>query len=306
MSSLRNQAGRILLTLIMVVCAVLLGRHMWDYYVNAPWTRDGRVTADVVKIAPEVSGTVLQVEVTNNQAVQRGDVLFKIDPSRFRLAVEQAQAKLESSKATLHLKKSIARRRKSLRASGAVSAETVEQATREAVAAEANYREAQAALDLAELNLERATVRAPADGWVTNLHLRPGDYATAGQMAVAMVDADSFRVTGYFLETQLDRIRIGDSVRVLLMGFDPELEGHVESIGHGIADSNDTADQHGLPAVDPVFEWVRLAQRIPVRVRIEDVPSGLPLASGMTASLYVEESEPANRTAEMAEQASRP
>lgn len=287
MTPFRAQWGRILLTISMLICAVLLGRHLWDYYMNAPWTRDGRVSADVVRIAPEVSGTIVAVEVVDNQFVRRGDVLYRIDPERFQFALDQARSDLDAKAQSRALRLSTARRRAALQGSGAETAENIEQAGREASIADAEYRSAQVALNLAKLDLERSTVRSPVDGYVTNLHLRPGDYATVGEAKVAILDADSFRVVGYFQETQLNRIRLGDRVQIHLMGFQPPLDGHIESFGRGIADSNRTADPLGLPSVDPVFNWVRLAQRIPVRIQIDRVPDGIELASGMTASLYV-------------------
>ncbi|HEY0198690.1 MAG TPA: HlyD family secretion protein [Rhodanobacter sp.] len=289
MTLFRAQWGRILLTFAMLLCAVLLGRHLWDYYMHAPWTRDSRVSADVVRIAPEISGTILEVEIADNQFVRRGDVLYRIDPTRFQLAVEQAQANFDSARQAHRLKVSTARRRAALQESGAETAENIEQAGGEASIADADYRSAQVALKLAALNLERTTVRAPVDGYVTNLRLRPGDYATAGDARVTVLDAASFRVTGYFQETQLSRMRVGDKVAIRLMGFRPSLQGHIASFGRGIADSNSEVDHLGLPTVQPVFNWVRLAQRLPVRIHVDHVPDGVTLASGMTASLYVVE-----------------
>ncbi len=287
--TLRLHAGRLLLTLAMVVCAALVGHHLWDYYVGAPWTRDGRVSVDVVRIAPEVSGTIRSVQVADNQLVHQGDVLFRIDPERFQLAVAHARAALDGQAATLALSESIAARRAKLRVRGIASSETDEQARQEAAVARTDYRSGKVALEEAQLNLERATVRAPVDGYVTNLHLRPGDYAQSGQTAISLIDAGSFRVTGYFQETQLERIRLGAPVRIRLMGFTPDLTGHVESFGKGIADTNRGTNAEGLPTVEPVFTWVRLAQRIPVRVHIDSVPPDVTLAAGMTASLSVTE-----------------
>ena len=287
MISFRAHWGRILLTLSMLVCAIILGHHLWDYYMNAPWTRDGRVRADVLQIAPEVSGTITEVAVVDNQFVRRGEVLYRIDPERFQLALQQAQANLDAKRQGLQLKQSTARRRTELQGSGAETVENIEQAGSEASVARAEYRNATAALDVAKLNLERTTVRAPVDGYVTNLNLRSGNYATAGSTQISLIDASSFRILGYFQETQLARIHVEDPVEIRLMGFGTPLQGHVESFGRGIADGNTAGDHLGLPSVDPVFNWVRLAQRIPVRIKIGELPKGLVLASGMTASIYV-------------------
>ena len=144
-----------------------------------------------------------------------------------------------------------------------------------------------AALDLAKLNLARSTVRAPVDGYVTNLRLRPGDYATAGVTKVAVLDAASFWITGYFEETKIRQIRVGDQAHIMLMGFDQPVTGHVESLGRGIQNSNDAPGHLGLPNVAATFSWVRLAQRIPVRIKIDRAPSGVELAAGMTATVEI-------------------
>ncbi|MBL3573500.1 HlyD family secretion protein [Rhodovulum sulfidophilum] len=284
---MRRHAGGVALTTVLAVCALLLGHNLWKYYVDAPWTRDGRVTADVVRIAPEISGTISAVHVIENQFVHEGDVLFQISPERFQLAVEAAQADLDSALEAMKLDISTAERNTKLEQKGSLSAEAAERSQREAAAARAEARSAEVALDVAKLNLKRTAVRAPVDGYVTNLHLRKGDYAVTGDATVTLVDAGSFRVTGYFRETQLARIKPGDPVRIGLMGVSGELQGHVESFGRGIANSNAASDDLGLPLVEPVFSWVRLAQRIPVRIAIDGVPSGVELAAGMTASVSV-------------------
>ncbi|WP_339114549.1 HlyD family secretion protein [Thioclava sp. GXIMD2076] len=287
-SSLKRNGGRVALTFVMVACAGFLGWHLWNYYMNAPWTRDGRVSADVVQIAPEVAGRIDKVAVKNDQFVHAGDLLFEVDPSSFKLAVEQAQAELDSERETMELKASIAHRNDSLTKHGTISVETNEEAQREAAAAAANVRSAKAALAIAQLDLQRVAVRAPTDGYVTNLHLRQGDYAVAGTDAVNLVDAKSFRITGYFRETQLPRITLGAPVSVKLMGARGTVTGHVASFGRGVADSNSASDTLGLPDVDPVFEWVRLAQRIPVTVQIDTLPEGAVLSAGMSASVYID------------------
>jgi RND family efflux transporter MFP subunit len=282
--SLKSMA-RPSLTLILTAAAMLISIAVWQQYVLAPWTRDGRISADVVQIAPEVSGTVAEVHVADNQFVQRGDILYLIDPERFQLAVDQAQADVESKRQTMVLQKSTARRR--TRLNGVLSEEAIEQASGAAWIASADYQSALVALSLAKLNLARAAVRSPVEGYVTNLRLRPGDYATVGVTKVPILDAQSFWITGYFEETKLGEIKVGDRAMIQVMGFDPIVTGHVESIGRGIADLNDAPNHLGLPNVDPVFTWVRLAQRIPVRIHIDQVPPDVTLAAGMTCSVAV-------------------
>lgn len=285
MKSLLSLVGRYALTLCAVAAATLLAFMMWKHYAQTPWTRDGRVRADVVQIAPDVSGPVIRVAVRDNQWVNRGDVLYAIDPHWLTLAVASAQAEVESRRHEMVMRQDAARRRAQIKA--AISSEDLQQTGSAANVAVANYHGALAALELAELNLSHATVRAPVSGYITHLRLRPGDYATAGETKVAIVDAHSFWVVGYFEETKLRHIRVGDTARIVLMGYEPVIAGHVESIGHGIGDNNDETGGLGLPDVEPTFSWVRLAQRVPVRIHIDALPKGIELVAGLSASVEV-------------------
>ncbi|ELY2041653.1 efflux RND transporter periplasmic adaptor subunit [Enterobacter ludwigii] len=285
MKSLLSLVGRYALTLCAVVAATLLAFMMWKHYAQTPWTRDGRVRADVVQIAPDVSGPVIRVAVRDNQWVNRGDVLYAIDPHWLTLAVASAQAEVESRRHEMVMRQDAARRRAQIKA--AISSEDLQQTGSAANVAVANYHGALAALELAELNLSHATVRAPVSGYITHLRLRPGDYATAGETKVAIVDAHSFWVVGYFEETKLRHIRVGDTAHIVLMGYEPVIAGHVESIGHGIGDNNDETGGLGLPDVEPTFSWVRLAQRVPVRIHIDALPKGIELVAGLSASVEV-------------------
>ncbi|ALS62080.1 efflux RND transporter periplasmic adaptor subunit [Pandoraea norimbergensis] len=272
-------------TLAVVGLAVVLVVALWRAYVVAPWTRDGRVSAEVVRIAPEISGTVQDVAVVDNQFVRRGDLLYRVDPERFRLAVSQAEAQLSAARAILQQKQQDARRRRGM--DDLVPGEEIQRAGQAVAIAVADQRRAQVALDVARLDLARTELRAPVDGYVTHLRLRPGDYAVAGHASIALLDAHSFWITGYFEETKLRGIHAGAPARIRLMGFDDLIDGHVASIGRGITDANERPDSQGLPSVEPTFSWVRLAQRIPVRVAIDRVPPGIVLAAGMTCSVDV-------------------
>jgi multidrug resistance efflux pump len=278
---------RLLATLVMVGIAAVLTVAVWHTYMIAPWTRDGRVQAEVVDIAPEVPGTIVSVPLHDNQYVHKGDVLFTLDPERFRIAIAEAQAAVERATRQFRLDESNARRRKGL--TGVVSAEEQDQYAITAAVASAEVDAAQAALDLANLNMFRSVVRSPVNGYATNLRLRVGDYATVGQDRVAVIDADSFWIYGYLEETQVQGVHAGDPARIKLMGTRQSLTGHVESITRGINDQDSQIDRYGLPDVNPVFTWVRLAQRIPVRIAIETVPPGILLARGMTCSVAVAE-----------------
>lgn len=277
--------GRYALTLSAVMVATFLAFVMWKYYAQTPWTRDGRVRADVVQIAPDVSGPINRVAVSDNQWVNRGDVLYTVDPRWLQLAVASAQADVDAKRHEMQMRQDAAARR--ARIKGVISGEDLQQTDSAASIAAANYQAALAALELARLNLSHATVRSPVGGYVTHLRLNPGDYATAGVTKVAIIDASSFWVVGYFEETKLRHIRVGNTAQIALMGFEPAITGHVESIGHGIGDSNDETGGLGLPDVEPTFSWVRLAQRIPVRIHIDSLPQGVELMAGLSASVSI-------------------
>ncbi|EFH11810.1 efflux RND transporter periplasmic adaptor subunit [Pseudoroseomonas cervicalis] len=275
---------RIAVTLLLVAAALFAARELWRYYMEAPWTRDGRVRADIIGVAPDVSGFVAEVLVQDNAVVAQGQPLFRLDQARFALALQQAEAVVESRTASLERARRDERRYDRLDA-GIVSQQRQEQAHSDAATAAASLQEAEAARELARLNLARTEIRAPAAGTITNLTLRPGAYVSAGSAVMALVDAGSLHVQGYFEETKLARIHPGDPVRVTLMGDGRVLSGHVESIAGGIEDRERSA---GLVAnVNPTFSWVRLAQRVPVRVKLDAVPEGLRLIPGRTATVSV-------------------
>ncbi|NTI48293.1 HlyD family secretion protein [Agrobacterium rhizogenes] len=278
--------GRLFVTLIFVVGAVFVGRELWGHYMDEPWTRDARLRADVVGIAPDVAGLVSDVLVKDNQTVNKGDVLFRVDRERFAIALAQADAALESSKAALDQAHRENERQSRLGDAG--SLQQKEQALTAEQQADASFRQAQASRDLAQLNLDRSEVRATVNGRISNLSLRPGDYVTAGSAEVALIDSDSLRVEGYFEETKLPRIHVGDEVSIHLMGQTEKLTGHVESIANGIEDRERTSGSM-LANITPTFSWVRLAQRVPVRIALDKVPDGTKLIAGLTATVEVQE-----------------
>jgi multidrug resistance efflux pump len=278
---------RLVVTLIAVTAAAGCGWYLWDYYVDAPWTRDARVRADIIQLAPDVSGIVASLKVIDNQAVARGDLLFVIDRDRFQLALNQAQAVLESRQQSLAQAKRDAARVSQL-STASISVAQQEQYQSTVNIADANVRAAQAELDTAKLNLARTEIRAPADGYVTNLLLRQGDYVNAGTAVLALVDAHSFYVAGYFEETKLPRIHPGDAATVRLMGVAQDLRGHVSGIASGIVDHERSTSPNLLANVNPTFTWVRLAQRIPVRIDLDQMPGGVKLVAGQTATVVIQ------------------
>lgn len=274
-----------ILTAMIFAAAILTGRALWVHYMDEPWTRDGRVRANVINVAPDVSGAVVTMPVADNQFVKKGELLMEIDPAHYRIAVQQAQANVAARQAELRMRRADAARRADMD-SLVVSREQRENATQAASTAEAQLQQAQAALDAAQLNLERTKVVSPVDGYVTNLNVYRGDYATAGTPKLAIVDSHSFWVYGYFEETKLPRVRIGDQAQMRLMSGGV-LKGHVQSISRGIYDRDNPESRELLADVNPTFNWVRLAQRVPVRIEIDDVPAGMVLSAGTTCTVVI-------------------
>jgi len=333
-----------IITLATLSIAAALGWAMWNAYMGTPWTRDGTVRTYVVTMAPEVAGRIVELPVTDNQFVHKGDVLLVIDPTDYRIAVRLAeaavhqaqanaktidaqitvqqaqidasQAQVEQAQAAVTFSQQQAVRYKDLaeREYGTVQMEQQtasnlhkdqaalrnEQAAltlaerqvaslkAQRASAEATIAQASASHDQAKVNLERTQIRAHVDGWVTNLLARLGDYATVGKNVISVVDANSFWIDAYFEETQLASIREGDPANVKLMGYSQIVRGEVGSVARGITVSNARPDLQGLATVNPIFTWVRLAQRVPVRIRIKEVPDGVLLVAGMTATVEVE------------------
>jgi multidrug resistance efflux pump len=288
----RPASFNVIATLIVFAASIFLAFQAWDYYDEAPWTRDGRVRVYTVQIAPEVSGTVVALNVRDDQFVHKGDLLFRIDPRTYQNLVTEAAGQLAQAEAKASYLDADARRVARL-TNLAVSDQAKEDALGIARNADASIAQLTGALDQARLNLERTEIRSPTDGWITNLQLQAGSFATTGQAAMTLVDAHSFWVEGYFEETQLAHIGIGDRASAVLLGYPGHsLTGHVSGIGHGITDSDAAAGVQGLPSVNPVFTWVRLAQRVPVRMEIDDLPPGILLSAGMTATVSVVEQAP--------------
>jgi multidrug resistance efflux pump len=321
---------RFAITAVVVIVALVLCRALWDHYMYSPWTRDGRVRAEVVRIAPDVSGLVTRVPVLDNQEVKKGDVLFEIDPQRYHIALEQAQANLAAAKASARaaganidavlasaaarkaeydMRQEQAKRRQDLadvvpkeeRTDAKSAADTALAVWQQAQAsghqanaaqeqAEAAVVQAQVAVDRAMLDVERTEVRAPVDGYVTNLDVRVGDYAATGSPRLALIDRHSYYIYGYFEETKLPHLRVGDPVDIRLMSGGVHLKGRVTGLARGITDRDNPTGRDLLADVNPTFNWVRLAQRVPVRIAIDEasVPKDVVLAAGMTASIDVQ------------------
>lgn len=277
--------GRFTFTLAVLTGAAVAGTRLWQHYEVEPWTRDGRIRANVIQVAPDVTGQVTTVFVHDNQQIAAGQPLFDIDRARFELALRQAKSVAQAARVALDQAGKEAHRNTAL-------GELVAQESREQ--GQAHLEQARAALaqavvnrDVARLNLDRTRVLSAVNGIVTNLDLQAGTYVTAGHPVMALIDHDSFYAEGYFEETKLAAIHVGDPVSVSLMGVKQALAGHVDSFAGGIADRERSTGTNLLPNVNPTFNWVRLAQRIPVRIALDKVPAAIRLVAGQTVTVDV-------------------
>ena len=277
--------GRVTVTLLAVVVAVVMCWYLWQYYEVEPWTRDGRVKANLIQLAPDVSGQVTKIYVRDNQQVKAGDVLFEIDRARFELALRQAAAAEQAQRTALAQAIKEAARNKQL--NELVAQEVREQSNARVDQMQAALAQTVVARDTARLNLDRTRIVAPADGYITNLDLQPGAYVTASHPVLVLLDQDSFYVEGYFEETKIPFIHIGDRAEIHLMGEKQTLNGHVDSFAGGIVDRDRSTGNNLLPNINPTFNWVRLAQRIPVRIALDQVPVDVRLVVGQTATVKV-------------------
>jgi len=337
-------AARVLVTLIIVAAAIIAGRYLWLHYMEKPWTRDARVRATILNVAPDISGLVTAIAIKDNQPVRKGDLLFTIDAERYKLALAQARLAAETTQSNIKTAQDTVKtaqdavktaqdnvkaaqdnldyqqheldRQRRLRETNANTQEDVDRAQNAVtvatnaraaarngvtaaqnaitaaqnavIAAENAHRQALAAIDAAELDIARAEVRSPINGIVTNLQLNVGDYAATGRPVLAIVNTDTLYIAGYFEETKMRHIRVGAPVTVELMGYKEPLRGRVESIAPAIADRDNVQNPDLVANVNPTFSWVRLAQRIPVRITLDKIPEGVQLTAGMTATIIIE------------------
>lgn len=277
--------GRWSATLVVFAIAVVAALSLWNRYETRPWTRDGRVRADVVRVASDMGGLVTQVLVHDNQRVSAGQLLLVLDQPRFAAALEKADAAVSSARATLALARRESTRDNAL--GNLVASETRERNAAKVDTELAALAQARAEQRVAQLNVRRTEVRATTDGIVTNLDLHAGDYLQPGAQALALIDTGSLRIEGYFEETKLGCITEGDAAVARLMGDARDVRGHVDTIAAGIADDQRSSTHNLLPAVAPTYTWVRLAQRIPVRIHIDDAPADTRLIVGRTANVTI-------------------
>ena len=244
MKTLTRNILRTAITVILVILAFMAIFRAWVYYTASPWTRDARFSADIVAIAPDVSGLISQVNIKDNQLVKKDQILFVIDQPRYQKALAEAEAD------------------------------------------EHQLAKATASRDLAKLDLERTVIRAPADGWVTNLNVYRGEFITRGSTAVALVKQNTFYVMAYLEETKLEGVRPGFRAEITPLGSVHTLRGTVDSIAAGVTNASSSSDSKGLASIDSNLEWVRLAQRVPVRIRLDQQQGNL-WPAGTTATVVI-------------------
>lgn len=285
MKALIRKIARYAITILLVIIAVVIIFRAWDFYTESPWTRDARFAADVVAISPDVTGLITEVPVHDNQLVKKGDTLFVVDRPRYQKALDQAQADVEYYQALVSEKRREAGRRNQLGTS-AMSREAIEQSNNYLQTSEHQLAKSVATRDLAKIDLERTTVKAPSDGWVTNLNVYQGEFITRGSVAVALVQEHSFYVLAYLEETKLHGVEKGFRAEVTPLGSNIVLRGTVDSVAAGVTNSSSSVDSKGMATVDSNLEWVRLAQRVPVRIRLDQQP-GNRFPAGTTATVVI-------------------
>lgn len=283
MKSLQQKILRLVLTVTLVLAAAVSVYKVWEFYTKSPWTRDARFSADIVAISPDVNGLITDVFVHDNQLVHKGDPLYAVDNHRYKQAVKQAKAEAAYYAAITAEKRREAARRTKLGGT-ALSHEMVEQALNDSLTSEHQLAKSLAAQHLAEIDLERTVIRAPADGWITNLRVYKGEFINRGSVSVALVKQQSFYVIAYLEETKFQGIKPGMQALITPLGSEHSLYGEVESFAAGVSNLNHLADIKGIAAVDSNLEWVRLAQRIPVRIRLNEEP-GNQYPAGTTATV---------------------
>lgn len=286
MKNLSIKIIRYAITFIIVVLAAIAIFRAWVFYTESPWTRDAKFTADVVSMAPDVAGLVTSVPVEDNELVTKGQVLFTIDQPRYKVALAQANADVAYYQALADEKKREATRRVKL-GTQAMSIEAIQQATNDLQTTLQQLAKAQATAAGAALDLERTVVVAPADGWVTNLTVHPGDFVTRGQTTIALVKEHTFYVLAYMEETKLARVKLGNRVEITPLGSNRVLHGTVNSVAAAVTDSSSTDSSDGLATIDSNLEWVRLAQRVPVKITLDDMDATHPYPAGTTATVVV-------------------
>ncbi|MGR5063771.1 HlyD family secretion protein [Photobacterium sp. DNB22_13_2] len=286
---------RFSITFCLLLLAVTAIGWKYQQYLHNPWTRDGQIRAQVIQVTPRVTGPIIRLPTSDNSEVKAGDLLFEIDPRTYQAALAKAEASVVQAQAVLKKAQDEAKRGRSLsrRQPGSISQLSLNQLSNAVESAQAGVMVAKAAREEAKLNLGFTKVTAPVDGFITNLTLRVGSQVVANQPVIALVDKSSFWIEGFFKETDIEDVIVGENAVVTLMAYgDQPLQGHVESIGYGIAHKDGSTGVSLLPNVNPNFQWIRLAQRIPVKITLDKLPEAIQLRVGSTASIMINKSQP--------------
>jgi len=279
-----------LITLFIVAVTLALVAVKYQDYIQNPWTRDGHVRAHIVEVTPRVTGPLIALHVSDNSRVKKGDLLFEIDPQVYQVALDKAEANFAQAKAVLDRAQNEQHRGRALekRTPGSLSALNLNNLDNAVESASANVKAAQAAVNDAKLNLGFTKVYASRDGYITNLHLALGSQVVANQPIVALIDENSFWIEGFFKETDIEQVSLGQAASITLMSYpDSPFKGKVVSIGYGIARQDGSTGSYMLPNVNPTFQWVRLAQRLPVKIEVSQLPDDVRLRVGTSASIII-------------------
>lgn len=282
-----NRKTKSLVSMIIIILATFSLYSIWQYYFYSPWTRDGRIRAKIITIAPDVSGFVTKIYVADNQKVKKGDLIFSIDDERYVASFEEKEALLEHALIEWKLSQKQYNRREQLGKTGAISKEELDDYLMQEKLKKAALGKAKADLQMAKINLNRSKVYAPVSGTINNIDLRQGNFVTAEKPVMSIVEEDSFYATGYFEETKLPNIKIGKNAKIQLMSGDPPMYGHVISIGRAVADDNTNVNSQLLPKVQQTYDWVRLSKRIPVDISLDKIPKNITLVSGVNTTITI-------------------
>jgi multidrug resistance efflux pump len=281
---------KILLTFVILGAAAFFAYNKYKDYIENPWTRDGQVRTQVIQVTPRVNGMVTKIHVVDNQKVKTGDLLFEIDPSQYQVKLNQAEARLKRTREAAKGKKIEFERVKNIyeKDRGAVSQKDLVRNETNYYKSLADIDSSEEAVNTAKLNLSYTKVYAEVDGYVSNINFQIGSQASANKPILALVDVNSYWVFGFFREDAIPEVKVGDKAVVTLLAYpDTPLSGKVESIAWGISHSDGNPGNNLLPSVKPVFQWIRLAQRIPVRIKLDNIPENVKLRFGLTASVLV-------------------
>lgn len=260
---------------------IWLSMRVYAHYHTS--TDDAYINANVVQIAPRVSGKVVNVYVMDNQFVKKGQLLFDIDPAPFQAAVDSASAQVQVNEAQLAKFTNTSQRTLALVKENYMSPQDKDNVTAELKSATSNLAYAKSQLTEATLNLQYTKITAPTDGWVTNLSLRSGDICSANQPLFALISNAEFWADANFKETEMEGIHPGQTATIVTDLYpDHPFQGVVESISGGAGSAFSL-----LPPENSTGNWVKVTQRIPVRVRVTNPDANYPLRIGISADVTV-------------------